>query len=95
MLNEKKSSGFEKYFSEHRSYIVGVIVGLILIAINVYVGLYVVDLLLTDKKILVKPGLSLPVIQYQDYEIVKKDLLNRQTKELGSNPKIDPFQTSR
>lgn len=91
---EQKQGKFEQFLSQRRSYILGVFIGLSLIALNTYVGLYVLQLVLEDNTIPVVSGLSLPVIKIKEYEIAEKDYLDRQSKELKSNPPSDPFKTT-
>lgn len=94
MQTEIKQSKFEQFLSQRRSYILGVIVGISLIAVNTFVGLYVLRLVLEDDTIPVVPGLSLPVIKIKEYELAEKDYLDRQTKDLKANPDSDPFKTT-
>ncbi len=85
---------FSDFLSLHKSYILGVVVGISLLILNTYVGLYITRLLLDDENLPVTPGVSLPAINLDDYEAVKTDRQNREVKELRVPSGIDPFGTN-
>lgn len=93
-MNKLAKSTIAAYLGQRLSYILGVVVGLSLIFINVYIGLYMLDLVLTDEIIIVKDGVSLPVINKQGYDQVKGYVIRRGSKELITVGNVDPFKVN-
>ncbi|MCA9378833.1 hypothetical protein KC640_00235, partial [Candidatus Dojkabacteria bacterium] len=48
---KKKGNTLEEFLKQRRSYILGIFVGLVLIVINTYVSLYMLDILLSEDEI--------------------------------------------
>lgn len=75
------------------SYLLGVLLGVVLIIINVYVGLTIVTLLLdSNNQLPSQAGISLPVIKTKEYEDAKFEYLKRQQKQYRLSPSVDPFK---
>lgn len=91
---KKREGNFKDFLKQRRSYILGILVGIVLITINAYVGLYMIDILLSEDIIAVVPGVSLPAIHVSDYETVRDSYLSRQQKVLPPASTSDPYHTT-
>lgn len=74
-----------------RLYFLGIILGLILIFVNAYIGLFVVTSLLEQKEISAEQGIALPLIREDIYSDVKEDLVQRGTRVVTDNVRSDIF----
>ena len=94
---KKKQKGeLSKYIAQRRSYIIGIILGVMLILVNSGVGIYVVSLVLSSQnpQDLEFEALPVPKISTSDYEQFRDDHLDRQAKDLIIPSSVDPFDTT-
>lgn len=89
----KQMQQLQSRIKENTPYLIGVLIGVTLIFINVFIGLSMITLLLDEKEVAVKGGISVPAIRQQDYETVKEDFYERLEKNLltAEELRADPF----
>jgi hypothetical protein len=97
MAKIKKQSNLSKFLSQHRSYLIGILLGVGLILLNTLVGLYMVNIVVQSENPQIKSVQSLPVpaINESAYKNFKDDYLDRKIKDLVEAPSKNPFQTDK
>lgn len=93
--SKQKGSSLGKLLAQRRSYLIGVALGLLLITINSIIGLYVVDLVLSETDIDPDMVQTLPVPEINEaaYTNFRNDFLDRQEKNSKSSFGNNPFKT--
>ncbi|MBL8014776.1 MAG: hypothetical protein JNK26_01145 [Candidatus Doudnabacteria bacterium] len=89
----KQNSRAAQLLNENRTYIIGMFMALTLLLANTYLGIYTLNLLLSQRSIDFVPGIALPEVNIESYEVVKQDLEARSSKSLPTPLQNDPFHT--
>lgn len=95
MAKKESKSQLSKFLAQRRSYLIGVVLGLVLITINSVIGLYVVNLVLQENE--VNPDLiqELPVPEIDEfaYTSFREDYIDRQSRDKSELEPGNPFRT--